>query len=569
MKSRKSDDYLDEGRAKAPSEKKQVIRYAPYWRLPDGSAFEAIHVAGAPMFLCFDGSKLSVHPEVANYSDEATEEIIRPVTDFPYEPYNFTFKEIDALSPKLTPDAMEKAFETILNTITPYQDTEPWHLEVDSAGILLSYLQDKVESVPYIAKVGAAESGKTRSLGLVSWLAYRPMMAVDITSANVYRYYGQDVQAAGVVIHDEIDDGEIDKDKSLLAIYNAGYKYGAKVPRITGEHQDRQSYYNCYGIKWFGGTDLPYSKTFRSRCVVQHYLQGLPERIDITDEDKELFRKVRKGLLVLRLLKSAERLQQVNTGLTGRSRELYTPLLAPLQGTKWYDVLLTPLQELDRVRHEEDRESKQAYVAKAAIGCWLAAAQEKYALPEGVEPDNQAADSVTEALFVSNDSVIANLGLTETTNDKGRKILVSEDLPFTLSRWEIGKIQSENLKGKGTIKKIDGKVQRGHLFTLQTIRSLFRRYAVTLDVKSNTSNASPEGSGGQTDQNSRSDLDVNGLKMVVEAAVPSVTSVTSVTDGKVKCPLGPSVYDTRDEVIRHGVKSHPRKAITALLEGSA
>jgi hypothetical protein len=44
------------------------------------------------------------------------------------------------------------------------------------------------------------------------------MMAVDITSANVYRYYSRDIQA-GTIIHDEVDEGEIDKDASLCSIY--------------------------------------------------------------------------------------------------------------------------------------------------------------------------------------------------------------------------------------------------------------------------------------------------------------------------------------------------------------
>jgi hypothetical protein len=401
---------------------------------------------------------------------------------------------------------MEQAYETTLETITPFQDTDESNLRVDSGGILLSYFQDKVQSVPYIAKRGAGESGKTRSLEVINALTYRPMMAVDITAPNIYRYYGQHLQAAGTIIHDEIDDAGIDRNVDLRSIYNAGYKIGAKVPRIGGENNDKQSYWNCYGVKWFGGVDLPSSKTFRSRCIVQNWIQGVPEKIDITEEDRQHFRQVRKGLLVLRLLKAFDTFEPVNTSLRGRSRELYTPLLTMVKGTKHYERLLEPLFQLDRERHEDDRQSKQAYVARAVIGCWLAAASDKLGGVKIRSVDDLQLEGVTEAPFVSNDAVVANMGLSEITNDKGRKILVSDDLPFTLSRSEVGRIQSENLRGKGVPpRRDDGKVRRGHLFTLKTIRALHRRYHLLPDSKGEedtdcnacyTCNAPPEGPGG-------------------------------------------------------------------------
>lgn len=84
---------------------------------------------------------------------------------------------------------------------------------------------------------------------------------------------------------------------------------------------------------------------------------------------------------------------------------------------------------------------------------------------------------MTKPLFVTNEAVISQMGLVETTNDKGRKILVSDDIPFTLTRWEIGKLQSENLRGRTTTQRTpDGKKPRGHLFDLKTIRRLRKRY---------------------------------------------------------------------------------------------
>jgi hypothetical protein len=516
-------EYYQKENADAAKDRSGLRPYVvPYYRLDD-LACESIHVKRQPAFLCYDhkSHRFYIASEIQLPDKKLT---LKPVSDISYEPYDFTEKEVQELDvAKVLTD--DQAYEVILRTITPYQFADNQHLRIDSAGILLSYHQDRVVSVPYITKLGPPESGKSRSLCVICWLVYRPLYAIDMTAANVYRFYGSDqsLQGVGTIIHDEIDDAKIDNDASLRAIYNAGNVYGAKVPRITGEHQEKQSYYNCYGEKFYAGVKMPLNKPFRSRNLIQTSIQGEPEKIDITEEDEAIFRSVRKMLLVQRLVRAFDGrfLPIKNLPLKLRSRQLYMPLLQVIQGTRWYDELLQPLLEFDRQRREEDQESKQGYVARAVISCWLDAANEaifngKAAAVDDksriTRPDDLRLDgNITKPLFVTNEDVIAKMGLDESSNKQGRKVLESNEIPFTFTRQDIGRIQAENLRGKTKVERLGGKLHRVHLFDLKTIRAHYRRYHIP----------DPD------DGNGKSNDDDNDKGN--DGSSPTVTPVTPVT----------------------------------------
>lgn len=441
-----------------PKEKDISARIVPYGLL-NGVAFESVTVDGLPRFLCYDGQYIRVEKEIPENEDEKTKFVLRPVSDTPYHAYDFQSNEVKSLQVSDIKIEIEKAYEALLDALRAFLDTEEHHLRILAAAILFSYFQHRSKSTPYIYCVGAPESGKSRALRLTGYLSYRPMPTVAMNYANVFRYLGKDIDAAGTIIHDEAQG--IAKSTELMSIYNAGYTLGSRVARITGEHNEKQTYYFTYCIKFFAGVQLPRDHAFISRCIVMKFMQGLPQKEDITDEDEAYFRKIRKGLLVIRLLTAFDAFPRVDSGLRGRSRELYNPLLSVVAGTKWYDGVLQPLLLMDKERRETDFESKAGYVARAVIECY--------------EEINQKKSEVKADLFVPNDSIIAALCLEERESDK-KKYLASDELPFTLTRQELGKIQSDNLKGRTTVTKKEGRSVRGHIYTPAVIEKLRRRY---------------------------------------------------------------------------------------------
>lgn len=145
-------------------------------------------------------------------------------------------------------------------------------------------------------------------------LAYRALCDIRITPANIYRFLGSVEEGQGVILEDEIDD--IDEQKEKMKIYKGGYNGGKRVTRNDDTPSGRKSQgYWTYCFKAFTSEKQPDSikaKGFNERIFVLKCSPGCPE-YDISevvnpagDEDykaqlDELV-DTRKLLLIYRLL---------------------------------------------------------------------------------------------------------------------------------------------------------------------------------------------------------------------------------------------------------------------------
>jgi hypothetical protein len=438
-------------------EERDIIRIpVPYGTVGEVH-FESVHVNGRPCFLCSDGT---IKEEIDAGSDYSKARLYVPMDEMPYSHYDYTLEEIEEfkrMKPYDSTKLKEDLYGLVLSVQTDYLLCEENDSRVIAAGIVFSYFQHMSSSTPYFLFIGPPESGKTRGLQLFGGLSYRPLAAVSITGANIFRYLGKDLDGAGTVLIDEAE--SIDKNDDLMSLLNNGYKRGQKVPRITGRENGKQEYFNTYCIKAMSVVRIPKNGPFLSRCVKIKMMQGVPYKVDIEAEDEERFRAIRKQLLALRLLSSQEPLPKIETPLRGRSRELYHPLLRVMYGTKWYDLLLSQLMELDRERKEIDIESKAGYIARAVIAIY----------------DQNTGGKRTD-LLIYNDEVIEKMGLAEVEID-GKLLLGSEELPFMTTKNDLGRIQSENLGAKpGVGKDSDRKSVRGHWYRPEVIERLRQRY---------------------------------------------------------------------------------------------
>jgi len=67
-------------------------------------------------------------------------------------------------------------------------DASPEEKIVFTAFIILSYIQELFDTLPYLYLVGDNESGKTHLLNLMSGLCYRPLAGISHTAADLYSY---------------------------------------------------------------------------------------------------------------------------------------------------------------------------------------------------------------------------------------------------------------------------------------------------------------------------------------------------------------------------------------------
>jgi hypothetical protein len=238
---------------------------------------------------------------------------------------------------------------------------------VCTADVLLSYVPDLFDTVPYTYLVGDNESGKTHLLYLFAELCYRALAGVSHTAADLYSYLEDDVPLT--IIEDEFQGSE--KDNEKMKIYKAGYKRGVKVARVTTfEGGRRVDYFNCFGVKIMAAERLIENKGLMQRCIVIEMVEGYPEKDHYDPEDYERFAWLRSELLKwrMRVLAGHEQLPSLSIDwLRGRNRELYLPLLTVLYGSPLYDILEKYLRKKVEEREEERRGSLEAVVTRCCL----------------------------------------------------------------------------------------------------------------------------------------------------------------------------------------------------------
>jgi hypothetical protein len=170
--------------------------------------------------------------------------------------------------------------------------------------ILHTYVFDLFDTTPYLDVSSAAKrSGKTRLLEILAMLVARPWPVVEASEAVLFRKVDRD---RPTLLIDEID-ATFGKDskvtEGLRAIYNAGYRVGAKVPRCVGNNHEPTDF-DVYCPKAFAG------------------LNGLPDTVKDRSGRIELRRRARSEPKPERLRLSRARAELAP--LAGRLRQWAT-----------------------------------------------------------------------------------------------------------------------------------------------------------------------------------------------------------------------------------------------------
>jgi hypothetical protein len=214
---------------------------------------------------------------------------------------------------------------------------------------------------------------------MFKYLAYRAFLAVDISIANIYRFYGNDFEGIGTLLEDEIDD--LDQQPEKLRIYKSGYTKGLKVPKSekTGDSQGyEQEGYNVFGFKVFAAESMPFShkaKGFRERTIEMPCSFGLPEydiQEIINDADdprhKALLAELndlRNRLLIYRLVHYHDPIPDIDVDLQAREKQLWKPLLRVFQnGPMTFDTLKKVTVEFIKEYREQKSHTHTAFLVE-------------------------------------------------------------------------------------------------------------------------------------------------------------------------------------------------------------
>jgi energy-coupling factor transporter ATP-binding protein EcfA2 len=417
--------------------------------------FEAIYQNGKPCFLVRNGESFKTVESL-----EVDGQVFYPKEkrSFPYESYGL----YEATVPN-----REELFWKVRNEFQSFIDVESIWKEVLASFILLSYQQEKLQTVPYIFLYGDNESGKSTVLQMLNLLCYRPLYGVTIPPADIYGYL-EDSDSVGVVLEDEIQG--IHKDVDKIKIYKAGYKRGASVPRTIITLNDRIiKYYGVFSLKACASEQLPTVKGFRERFIEIPMVEGSPEKewSDITKEDFERLRNLRNMLLKWKMLSKEWELPNVELNMKGRVKELWKPILQITSGLTVYDTLFKFVEDQKKERLNVKQDTLEGKVVQIVIEIFNGVKDSSSSIPF---------QTIWNRLQEELDGKI----------DANKPNVMDTSDFFQVTKNKVGYRLREVLSGKSKPmreKDLEGKVVKAYVFDTEKLRRIAKKYGYEFVTK--------------------------------------------------------------------------------------
>jgi len=443
------ENFYPARKTKSKKTRKKLLKDSGY---TGSGCFEAIYHNEKPAFLLRNSENFNIAESI-----EIGEETFFPkeAKNIPYAPYGYFEGQVP--SP-------EDLFWKIKDEFQIFIDLENIWREVLSSCVLLSYQQEKSQTVPYIFLFGDNESGKSTILQLLKLLCYRPMYGVTIPAADIYGYL-EDSDSIGCTLEDEVQG--IQKDTDKIKIYKAGYKQGAVVPRTVITSFDRIiKYYRVFCFKACASEQIPQVKGFRERFIEISMVEGFPEKewTDVTKEDFNRLHNLRNVLLKWRMLTREQDLPNVEVGMKGRLKELWKPLLQITHGLTVYNNLSRFVEDLKKERLSVKQDTLEGNIVKVVTSIF-----------------NESRDNAPMIPF---QTIWTNM-----TEELGGKI--DENKPhametsefFRVTKNKVGYRLREVLCGKSkTIREKDATV-KAYEFNLEKLGRIAKKYGFELVTK--------------------------------------------------------------------------------------
>jgi len=175
------------------------------------------------------------------------------------------------------PDRPEdyKDFKNLVNEIMiftrTYLDIPEDKRLLNAYVVILSWLQDKLQAIPYLRAIGIKGSGKTRFCDTYGSIAYKSIPVTMPNASNIFRLidtYGHGT----LVINEETTIRKIGKDVDInkvdvMTILCSGFEKGHPVPRSQDNNKKIVDPFDPFGLKILSGYTTTTHLAFESRCI--------------------------------------------------------------------------------------------------------------------------------------------------------------------------------------------------------------------------------------------------------------------------------------------------------------
>ena len=260
----------------------------------------------------------------------------------PYSPHNNLIKNEVVLLPSEPEEygSEEELLAEIQDFIHRYLDVSPLFEKTASYYVLLSWVYDAFNELPYLRLRGAPGSGKTRFLLTVGSLCYKPIFASGASTVSpLFRILDA---FRGTLIVDEGDFKLSDERAEIVKILNNGNARGFPVLRseVTRQGEFNPRAYHVFGPKIVATRGYFEDRALESRCLTEVMGQAkLREEVPINlpPEHKEEALHLRNKLLLFRFHKrhkAGVREALVDRTIEPRLNQIFVPLLSIIEDPK-------------------------------------------------------------------------------------------------------------------------------------------------------------------------------------------------------------------------------------------
>lgn len=254
----------------------------------------------------------------------------------PYSPQNNLLRNDVVLFPSEPEEygSEEALLKDIQTFIHRYVDLSPLFEKTATYYVLLTWVYDDFNELPYLRVRGDPGSGKTRFLLTVGSLCYKPIFASGASTVSpIFRMLDA---FRGTLIIDEGDFRQSDEHAEVVKIFNNGNARGFPVLRTEqstkGEFNPHA--YWVYGPKIIATRGPFEDRALESRCLTEEMGQrGLRTDVPINMSDayKDEARHLRNKLLLFRFRNLGKRVATddlVDRTIEPRLNQIFVPLLS-------------------------------------------------------------------------------------------------------------------------------------------------------------------------------------------------------------------------------------------------
>lgn len=254
-----------------------------------------------------------------------------------YKPINndFVKKEFIYLPSKVEEyDTLSTLLQLIQQYIHKYLDITEFGEVLSSYYVLLSWIYDNFEAIPYLRFIGDYGTGKSRALKVVGSICYKPIFAGGaITPSPIFRLIEQ---FKGTLVIDEADFSFSNHFAEIVKILNCGYQKGLPVLRTEGDKKKEPTAFNVFSPKLIATRESFKDLALESRCLTEQ-MKGNPRQ----DIPYQLPKEFEKEALYLRNMLLMFRFRHYNEieidenlriqGVEARINQITMPILAIIE----------------------------------------------------------------------------------------------------------------------------------------------------------------------------------------------------------------------------------------------